>query len=86
MYVMQGEEQATDAGQLTLAKFVNPDGLRYIGDALFVQTDASGDPVEGNPGDVDIGIGTLQQGFLEEILVGKEPACAANYEIVRING
>ncbi|MHC4663775.1 MAG: flagellar basal-body rod protein FlgG [Planctomycetota bacterium] len=65
-YIMQGEQQATPAGQLNLAKFVNPGALRAIGDNLFLQTDASGDPIEDIPGNADVGLGRLRQGFLEE--------------------
>ena len=32
-----------NAGQIQLAKFVNPDGLLKLGDNLYQQTDASGD-------------------------------------------
>jgi len=42
---------------------VNPAGLQAIGDNLFVQTNSSGDPVEGEPG-LD-GIGSILQGTLE---------------------
>jgi flagellar basal-body rod protein FlgG len=49
--------------QLELAKFVNPDGLLKLGDNLYQQTDASGDPQVGNPGRE--GFGNVRQGFLE---------------------
>jgi flagellar basal-body rod protein FlgG len=65
-YIMRGEQQATNAGQITLGKFINPSGLRALGDGLFVETAASGNPIEGNPGDADTGLGSLKQGFLEE--------------------
>ena len=50
-------------GTMQIATFINPDGLLKMGDNLFAQTDASGQPVVGNPGDA--GFGNLQQGFLE---------------------
>jgi flagellar basal-body rod protein FlgG len=50
-------------GQLTLAKFINPDGLLKLGDNLYQQTDASGDPQVSNPGQQ--GFGNIRQGFLE---------------------
>ena len=53
----------SELGQLQLADFVNPAGLSALGKNLFVQTEASGPPVTGNPG--QDGLGTLQQGFLE---------------------
>jgi flagellar basal-body rod protein FlgG len=49
--------------QLELAKFVNPDGLLKLGDNLYQQTDASGDPQVGTPGQQ--GFGNVRQGFLE---------------------
>lgn len=51
-------------GQLQLANFINEPGLQSSGDNLFVETEASGTPTVGNPG--DIGFGQLQQFFLEQ--------------------
>jgi flagellar basal-body rod protein FlgG len=50
-------------GQLQLAKFINPDGLLKLGDNLYEQTDASGQPQVGDPGQQ--GFGNIRQGFLE---------------------
>ena len=50
-------------GQITLARFVNPAGLTARGNNLFIVSDASGDPIEGNPGDE--GAGTLNQSTIE---------------------
>ena len=50
-------------GQITLASFVNPTGLESVGDNLYRQSVASGDPTVGTPGTDSLG--TLQQGFLE---------------------
>lgn len=47
---MPGETEMQEIGQVELARFVNPAGLRAIGDRLFVQTDASGEPIVANPG------------------------------------
>lgn len=49
--------------QIQLFDFPNPAGLRSLGKNLFIPTDASGDPVQGNPGTDEFG--TLSQGFLE---------------------
>jgi flagellar basal-body rod protein FlgG len=49
--------------QIQLFNFVNPPGLQSIGHNLFVPSDASGDPVQGNPGTDDFG--TVLQGYLE---------------------
>ncbi len=43
--------------------FVNPSGLQAVGGNLFVETLASGNPVQGTPG--ENGMGTLKQGMLE---------------------
>ena len=58
-----GQLQATELGQVQLARFTNPGGLRALGRNLLQQTNASGQAVVGNPG--DNGIGTLSQGFIE---------------------
>ncbi len=63
-YTQPGQTAATVAGQIQLANFTNPGGLNSIGNGLFTPTDASGDPIVGNPGGQD-GLGTLQQGYLE---------------------
>jgi len=49
--------------QLTLQSFVNPGGLKSNGGNLFSETDASGSPIENNPG--TNGTGTLAQRFIE---------------------
>lgn len=62
--ITQGNEtEATEIGNITLVSFVNPAGLQAIGDNLFVQTNSSGDPIEGEPG-LD-GLGSILQGSLE---------------------
>lgn len=58
-----GSTSATELGQLTLANFINPTGLVALGDNLYQQTTASGNPVTGNPG--SDGRGKLKQGALE---------------------
>ncbi len=50
--------------QLTIYNFPNPAGLSSIGRNLYRPTQASGDPIEGNPGTEDFG--TIAQGFLEQ--------------------
>jgi flagellar basal-body rod protein FlgG len=50
-------------GQLTLASFVNDAGLEPLGGNLYRQTESSGDPVPGVPGDP--GFGKIHQGYLE---------------------
>jgi flagellar basal-body rod protein FlgG len=60
-----GQTAATQVGQIQTAMFVNPGGLNSIGDNIYLQTTASGQPVIGNPGGSE-GLGTLQQGMLEQ--------------------
>ena len=48
---------------LTIYNFVNPAGLKATGRNLYVETDGSGAPTEGTPGDTNFG--TLAQGYLE---------------------
>jgi flagellar basal-body rod protein FlgG len=61
---MQGETNAVTLGQIELVKFVNPAGLRAVGDNMYEMTDASGDPFIGSPGME--GFGLIQQGFVEQ--------------------
>ena len=63
-FVLPGQTAAQLAGQIQLANFVNPAGLNSIGRNLFLPTDASGEPVVGNPGGQE-GLGSLQQGYIE---------------------
>jgi flagellar basal-body rod protein FlgG len=61
---LAGQQNPTQLGQLQLATFVNPGGLAAQGSNLFTTTLSSGDPVLANPGGPE-GLGTLQQGYLE---------------------
>ncbi|MDD5245130.1 MAG: flagellar basal-body rod protein FlgG [Syntrophorhabdaceae bacterium] len=61
--LVQGQSSPQQIGKVELATFANPTGLRAIGKNLFVETDASGTPTTGKPG--DNGMGTLLQGYLE---------------------
>jgi len=60
-----GQTQATQVGAIQLAMFVNPGGLNSVGNNLLLATTASGEPTIGTPGGAD-GLGTIQQGMLEE--------------------
>jgi flagellar basal-body rod protein FlgG len=46
---LPGSTQASDVGQIQLVTFVNPAGLKQVGENLFVETEASGSPQEGEP-------------------------------------
>jgi flagellar basal-body rod protein FlgG len=50
-------------GDIELARFVNPAGLRAIGDNLYTETEASGAPILGTPGQT--GFGEIHQGYVE---------------------
>ena len=60
---LPGDTTAQEIGQIELARFINPPGLRSMGRNLFIETDASGEPVIGNPGDE--GYGIIEQKTLE---------------------
>jgi flagellar basal-body rod protein FlgG len=62
--ILGNDPQPQELGQIQLVRFVNKVGLESIGDNLFLETLASGEAVEGQPGNE--GFGSLQQGFLEE--------------------
>ncbi|SNR88590.1 flagellar basal-body rod protein FlgG [Desulfurobacterium atlanticum] len=58
-----GQQTVEEVGKIKLYKFINPAGLKSLGGNLYAVTDASGEPVEGDP-NTD-GFGRLAQGFLE---------------------
>jgi len=58
-----GTDQLTQAGQIQLARFVNSQGLIQEANNIFAESDASGSPLQGVPG--EDGRGTISQGFLE---------------------
>lgn len=55
--------EALQEGDIPLYTFINSAGLKARGRNLYVETEGSGDPVEGTPGENNVG--TLAQGFLE---------------------
>ncbi len=52
-----------DVGQLELARFINPGGLKNLGHNLYQRTTASGEPIYGTP--AMEGMGSIEQFFLE---------------------
>ena len=50
-------------GQLAMSSFINPAGLQPVGQNLYMESNASGAPQQGQPG--TNGLGTVKQGFLE---------------------
>ena len=91
-YTQVGQIEAQQAGIIQLAGFQNPAGLLALGKSLFQPTQASGDPVVGLPGGQD-GLGSLQQGFLENsnvsvveefiAMIMSQRAYEANARVVR---
>jgi flagellar basal-body rod protein FlgG len=62
-YLEPGNSEPSEAGQIELATFINPAGLKQVGENLYVETTASGPPTSGEPSQDDRG--SLQQSFLE---------------------
>lgn len=60
---IQGQTALQNVGQIQTVLFTNEAGMEAIGDNLFLETEASGSPTAGNPGDE--GFGELLQGALE---------------------
>jgi flagellar basal-body rod protein FlgG len=58
-----GSTTGTSVGQIELAQFINPGGLRALGKNLFTTSGSSGDAATGNPG--SDGLGTINQGMIE---------------------
>ena len=58
-----GETEPSEVGKIETARFANPAGLMGMGKNLFLETETSGSPTTGTPG--EDGLGTLTQGFLE---------------------
>ncbi|HYC30818.1 MAG TPA: flagellar basal-body rod protein FlgG [Gemmatimonadales bacterium] len=58
-----GNGTPVELGRIELARFVNPSGLMSLGENLYGETAASGQPLTGFP--QEIGFGRLLQGMLE---------------------
>lgn len=58
-----GQTEPEQLESVQLAMFINPAGLKQVGENLFVPSTASGDPVTGNP--TEENFGGLLQGSLE---------------------
>lgn len=61
--LVDGQVDPINLGQLEVATFINPPGLKAIADNMFTETPASGDPILGIAG--EDGVGTILQGYLE---------------------
>lgn len=60
---LPGQIAMQNQGQIQLANFVNPGGLEGVGDTLFMETEASGAAVVGNPDSENFG--PVRQGMVE---------------------
>jgi len=63
MAKIAGDPVPQQIGQITTVNFANAAGLEAIGGNLFAQSAASGQPIEGIPG--ENGLGNIKQGTLE---------------------
>lgn len=61
--VTPGQTQATQIGQIGLTNFINSAGLHSLGDNLYIETDSSGQAVDGVA--TQDGLGSIRQGFVE---------------------
>jgi len=61
---IEGQNETEEIGQIEIATFMNPAGLRAIGGNLYEKTEASGEPIFGLPG--ERGFGATLQGYLEK--------------------
>lgn len=60
---IDGQTDLQNLGQIELATFINPSGLNAIGNNLLLETQASGPPITGTPGEDNFAV--LLQGALE---------------------
>ncbi len=64
LFQPNGQTDFQEAGQISLARFANAEGLQAIGENLFKASQASGDPIVDFPGSQ--GLGHLAAGNLED--------------------
>jgi flagellar basal-body rod protein FlgG len=61
---LPGQVAMQNLGQIQIANFVNPSGLEATGETMFLETEASGAPIVGNPNEDNFG--AIRQGLLEQ--------------------
>jgi len=59
----QGDTEHSELGQLDLARFINPGGLKSIGDNLYEASPASGEAIFEQPGNSNTGV--IKQAHIE---------------------
>ncbi len=62
-YLRPGQITKQQAGPIQLTTFINPQGLKLLGGSIYVETPASGKPIDSKPG--ENGAGTILQNYLE---------------------
>ncbi|NEV60531.1 flagellar basal-body rod protein FlgG [Thiorhodococcus minor] len=60
---LAGEAAPVELGAIQLANFINPAGLQSVGENIYLETAASGNAQQSNPG--QNGVGTVLQGAVE---------------------
>lgn len=68
--ITPGSVAPVEFGRIELASFMNPRGLQRLSGSLFIETQSSGAPVYGMPGEA--AMGTLMQKFLERSNVSSD--------------
>lgn len=58
-----GEQTPVSLGEVTITRFINPGGMKSLGDNLYIPTESAGQPLEGQPGTE--GRGVINQYMLE---------------------
>ncbi len=61
--ITEADGKSYTHGEIQLIRFMNPGGLKALGDNLYAETDASGIPIFGTGG--ENGFGDIHQGYLE---------------------
>ncbi len=61
--IQEADGNSYTSGDLQIVRFMNPGGLKALGDNLYAETDASGVPLFGTGG--ENGFGEIHQGYLE---------------------
>ncbi len=61
--ILPGQVQPQNVGRIELARFINPAGLRNIGNNLWLETQASNTPILGNPAENEFG--RIEQKYIE---------------------
>lgn len=60
---IDGQPNMQNLGRIEITNFINPTGLEATGDNLYLETESSGNPVNGNPNEDQFG--SIRQGILE---------------------